>query len=120
VKKEKDNLKHDEYFIKYEIQSSSLPYYGVKLNITKSNESSQNVQEIINTGNWERTIGPVKKGYVADLKAVKSNWDGKPEYHLKMTLSISVSKNGMPFTHKKIDDNNNKARATANIQYILD
>jgi len=119
-KKEKEeSIKEDEYFIRYEIKSTSQPYVGVKLNITQSNENNENIQEIIKTGNWERTIGPVKKGYIANLRAEKNNWKGEDEYHLKITLSVSVSKNGMPFTHKKTDDNNNKPRATASLQYIV-
>jgi hypothetical protein len=37
-----------------------------------------------------------------------------------MTLSISVSKNGAPFAQKKLDDNNNNARATATIEYKVE
>jgi hypothetical protein len=109
-----------EYYIKYEIQSNSSPYHGVKLNTNIKNEQNQTINEIINIGSWETTIGPVKKGFISSLKVEKNGWSGSNEYHLKMTLSISVSKNGAPFAQKKLDDNNNNARATASIEYNVE
>ena len=113
-------LYDDEYYIKYAVKSNSLPYYGVKLNTSITNESNQIIQSVINTGDWETTIGPVKSGFLADLSVVKKGWNGGTENHLKIALSISVSKNGSPFAQKKLDDNNGNARATASIQYSVE
>jgi hypothetical protein len=110
----------DDFYIKYEIKSNSSPYQGVKLNTSIKNELDQVVRETISTGNWSTTIGPVKKGFVSNLQVEKNGWSGGNEYHLKMTLIISVSKNGSPFAQKKLDDNNNNARATATIEYKVE
>ena len=110
----------DEYYIKYSVKSNSLPYYGVKLNTSITNESNQIIQYVINTGDWETTIGPVKRGFLADLSVVKKGWNGGTENHLKIALSISVSKKGSPFAQKKLDDNNGDARATASMQYVVE
>ncbi len=116
-----DSSNNDEYYIKYIVKSSSSPYYGVKLNTSITNESNQIVQSVINTGDWETTIGPVKSGFLADLKVVKnSSSSSSVDNYLKLTLSISVSKNGYPFAQKKLDDNNGKARASASIQYSVE
>jgi len=116
----KDASNSDEYYIKYAVKSNSSPYVGVKLNTSITNESNQIIQSVINTGDWETTIGPVKRGFLADLSVIKKGWNGGTENHLKITLSISVSKNGSPFAQKQLDDNNGDARATASLQYSVE
>jgi len=115
------NANNDEYYVKYVVKSSSSPYYGVKLNTNITNESNQNIQSVISTGDWETTIGPVRKGFVANYSVSKSSTSGNSvDNFLKMTLSISVSKNGGPFAQKKYDDNGNNSRILAIMQHKVE
>jgi len=58
----------DEYYVKYEMNSSSLPYTGGTQSITINAENNKEMNFVINTGTpWETVIGPVKKGFNAQL-----------------------------------------------------
>ena len=69
---------------------------------------------------WETTIGPVKKGFQANLKVTKQGWDGQTvENHLKLYLRIEVSKNNGPFAMKQLNGSETP-RATAEIKYTVE
>jgi len=96
----KDQVDPDEYYIKYEVNSSTI-YMGGKLNVVIMSEDNQNKSFVVPTrSSWEVVIGPVKKGFNATLTVTK---DGNSDSHLKLNSQISVSKNGSPFTLKEID-----------------
>jgi len=98
-----------------------MPYYGVKLNTSFTNEFNQVTQTIINTGSWETTIGPVKKDFISELSVIKNSASGSSvDNFLKITLSIEVSKNGSPFAQKILDDNNSNSRIKAAIHYSVE
>jgi hypothetical protein len=106
----------DEYYIKYEVNSSTI-YYGGKLNVTINTENNINTTIAINTRSpWETVIGPVKKGFVATLHVseVETNYG-----HLKLYTQISVSKNGSPFALKKIDGSETP-RTSVQLNYAID
>ena len=106
----------DEYYIKYEVNSSTI-YYGGKLNVTISTENNNNTTIDINTRSpWETVIGPVKKGFTATLQVTK---EGSTDSQLKLYTQISVSKNGSPFALKKIDGSDTP-RNSAQINYAID
>lgn len=110
---------NDEYYVKYEIVSSATPYTGWKINTTYSNEKNELSYVTHNTGTWEATVGPVKAGYSASLNTVKNGWTSGDEYHLKLALKISTSKNGGPFAIKQYD-NLTTARPKASISYTVE
>ena len=90
----------DEYYVKYVLSSSTI-YYGGKLNVTISTESSDNMALVVDQRtNWETIIGPVSKGFDAKLLAVAA---GETHYKLKLYAEIHVSKNDSPFTLKEIN-----------------
>lgn len=113
----KENVKNlDEYYVKYEINSSTI-YTGGKLNVALNSEKNQNTALVINTrSSWETVIGPVKKGFNATLSVVK---EGNVDSYLKVYVQISVSKNGSPFALKKIDGSDTP-RNSVQINYTID
>lgn len=108
----------DVYYLKYEINSNASPYVGVKLNVEYTNELGKIVQITVPTGKWETTVGPFKKGSSVSLSAVKYNWSGGTEYHLKMDLHVHQSVNNSPFA-LKASDAKTSARAKASLTYSL-
>jgi hypothetical protein len=116
---EKLGLKKDNYYIKYQVESSTI-YYGGKLNVELNTENGKSPFVVNQRENWETTIGPVKKGFTASLKATKEGWNGQTvENHLKLKLRILVSKNNGPFALKKSDEPS-MSRATAELQYVIE
>ena len=113
----KDGEKNsDEYYVKYEINSSTI-YTGGKLNVELNAEENQNITLQINTrSKWETVIGPVKKGFKASLKVSEA---GNNYGHLKLYTQISVSKNGSPFALKEIDGSD-VPRTSVEINYTID
>ena len=109
----------NQYYIKYKVESSTI-YYGSKLDIQISDVNG-NVPMVINQDqSWETTIGPVKSGFKATLKATKKGWDGiTQENHLRINLKIEVSRNNEPFAQKQINFSD-IPRATAETTYILE
>ena len=116
---DKFSIKKDDYYIKYQVESSTI-YYGGKLNVELNNENGKSPFIVNQRENWETTIGPVKKGFTASLKATKEGWNGQTvENHLKLKLRILVSKNNGPFALKKSDEPS-ITRATAELQYVIE
>jgi DnaJ-class molecular chaperone len=112
----KNKSKSDDYYIKYEVKSSTI-YIGGKLNIELTNENNQKTTMQIPTRTpWEAIIGPVKKGFNATLKV---NEAGNNYGQLKIDTQISVSKNDSPFAIKEIN-NSNDPRTSVEINYKID
>ena len=106
----------DEYYVKYEVISSTI-YLGGKLDVTIKDENSSNTTFSINQGaSWDLTIGPVQKGFLASLLAVASDTTYNK---LKLSSSIYVSKNGSPFALKK-SDGSDSPRDLVEINYTID
>jgi curli biogenesis system outer membrane secretion channel CsgG len=106
------------YYVKYTVVSNSAPYIGVKLKTNINNESNLIVERLIGTGNWEYIVGPVNKDFKASLSVVKDGWTGQVENHLKINLSIAVSKDNAPFVTKVFDDSD-LPRAYASLDYSI-
>src|SRR5262249_25955571 len=110
-----DQTNKDEYYIKYEVNSSTI-YYGGKLNVVINTENNQNKNITINTSSaWDAIIGLVKKGFKANLNVseIESNYG-----HLKLNAQISASKNSSPFALKQIDDSD-VPRTSVKINYDI-
>jgi hypothetical protein len=112
--KKSDSSLNDRYYIKYEVNSTSL-YTGGRLNVTISDkDSAQNF--IVNTKvPWETIIGPVQKGFLASLDVRKS---GSSDATLRLYTQISVIVNNEPFVLKKIDGSD-APRNSVNINYTV-
>ena len=116
---DKDNNEQnaaDEYYVKYEMNSSSSPYIGGTQNVTINTENNKEMAFVINTGTpWETVIGPVKKGFNAQLTVnSSSSYYG----YLKLNAQISVSKNGSPFALKGNDAKTGET--SLQIKYTID
>ena len=112
----KDDVKSDEYYVKYEVNSSTI-YMGGKLEVELTNENNLNTKiQIPTRAPWETIIGPVKKGFKASLKVSEA---GKNYGHLKLYTQISVSKNGDPFVLKSIDGSD-VPRDSVYLNYIIE
>lgn len=112
----KSTSTYESYYVKYEVNSSTI-YTGGKLNLVFKNDNNQEVTMIINTRSpWEITIGPVKKGYSANLNVSEI---GNNYGRLTLQSQISVSKNGSAFALKKFD-NSSTPRTSLQINYTID
>lgn len=111
-----NNTNNDQYYVKYEVNSSTI-YFGGTLNVILKGEDNINKNFTINTRSpWETTIGPVKKGFTANLSVneITNNYG-----QLKLQAKISVNKNGSPFAVKQNDDSNTP-RTSVQINYTID
>lgn len=109
--KEEDSA---EYYVKYEVSSSTI-YYGGKLNVSITNEEGINTIIIVNTRtDWEVVIGPVKKGFIADLSV-----EGPGDNYLTLYAQISASKNNGPFA-LKVADGSDDPRSSCQLSYKID
>ena len=106
----------DEYYVKYEVNSSSI-YLGGKLNVAIRTETNNNMNILVDTRTpWEAIVGPVKKGFNATLDVIK---EGEPDSHLTLYAKISVSKNSSPFA-LKVNDGSDTPRNSVQISYTID
>jgi len=113
---EKIGINKDDYYVKYEVNSSTI-YFGGKLNVLITGTNNQTTTFTINTrAPWEVTIGPVKKGFKANLSVTHM---GSNSGNLTLKTQISVSKNLSPFALKQIDDSNTP-RTSVQISYTID
>jgi hypothetical protein len=104
----------DRFYVKYEVSSSTI-YSGGKL-VVKVQDRDSVKSFIINTKTqWETIIGPVEKGFNANLSVVKS---GTPDNRLLLNTQISVSVNNEPFVLKKIDESD-VPRNSVSIAYSI-
>ena len=117
-KKEKGANNTDEYYIKYEVNSTTT--YGGnigKLDVTLNSETNTPMTITINQRTLSETvIGPAKKGFNATLKVSAI---GKTYDVLKLYTNIYVSKNGSPFALKKIDGSD-IPRDNVSVSYVID
>jgi hypothetical protein len=111
-----DSEEYAEYYVKYEVSSTTI-YYGGKLDVILNSEKNQETAYIINQRQtWEAIIGPVQKGFVATLKV---NATGNTYNQLRLYTNIYVSKNGSPFALKNSDGSDIR-RDEVQLNYTID
>jgi hypothetical protein len=114
--KKENSSPTSEYYVKYEVSSSTI-YSGGKLNLIITNEkNSQSAITIATRSPYEVTIGPVKKGFNASLSVSK---EGSPDNQLKLYTQISVSKDGGPFALKALNGSDSP-RNSAQVGYTVE
>jgi hypothetical protein len=106
----------DEYYVKYEVNSSTI-YSGRKLDVTLNTETNETKtftidQRIL----WEAIIGPVQKGFNATLKVINPAVTTNKS---KLYTNIRVSKNGSPFALKE-SDGSDTPRDAVYVSYRID
>lgn len=95
-----NNNPTDEYYVKYEVNSTTI-YSGGKLDLTIKTEENQDLTLVINQRTLHETIiGPVKRGFNSSMSVIAQ---GNTYDKLKLYTNIYVSKNGSPFALKKSD-----------------
>jgi hypothetical protein len=106
----------DEYYVKYDVNSSTI-YSNGKLNVTYKTENNTNNTLTINQRQlWETNVGPVKKGFTATMQI---DAVGTTNNQLKLYTNIYVSKNNGPFVLKKTDGSDTP-RDFVEISYTID
>lgn len=113
---EDNNSPSDEYYVKYEVNSSTI-YTGGKLDMTIRTEEDKNLTLVIDQRKLHETIiGPVEKGFVASMSVTAQ---GNTYDKLKLYTNIYVSKNGSPFALKK-SDGSDEPRDFVQLSYKID
>jgi len=114
---EKENKNNtDEYYVKYDLKSDTI-YIGLKLDVTINTETNEAKTFTIDQGQtWETVIGPVQKGFQAELIAAAA---GETHDKLKLYAKIHVSKNDGPFALKK-GDGSDTPRDSVELNYTID
>ena len=79
-------------------------------------ENNSNEEFTFNNGNWEVTIGPVKKGFNASCDARHDTSQSLARTYID--VEIHVSKNNDPFA-LKANDNSTDVRMSASASYTV-
>lgn len=112
----RDESEPDDYYVKYEVTSSTI-YSGGTLNVQVNDVNNQKSNFVIPTKTpWQITVGPVKKGFEANLNVTEI---GTNYGRLTLQTKISVSKNNGPFAIKYNDDSSTP-RTNVNSSYKID
>ncbi len=105
--------------MKYVFDSSGVNSEG-SIIIEIIDEHNEKVSVYIDQNiKWERTVGPVSKGFNAEINIVNTTGRGK----LQMHTEIDVSKNDSPFTRKAKDGfytSKNRSAVTMHSTYKID
>lgn len=105
---------NDEYYVKYIIKSQTI-YSTSKIAEIKMENNS--IEEFtFNNGNWEMTIGPVKKGFNASCDARHDTSQNLARTYID--VEIHASKNNDPFA-LKANDNSTDVRMSASASYTV-
>jgi len=111
-----DPIPINEYYVKYEVSSSTI-YTGGKLDFTVRTEEEKDLTLVINQRTLHETIiGPVEKGFNASMSVMAK---GTTFDRLKLNANIYVSKNGSPFALKK-NDGSDEPRDLVQLSYEID
>jgi len=111
-----NNPSEDEYYVRYAVSGSTI-YIGSKMEARiRIEDSSFTTFSIDQTGDWENTIGPVKKDFNTSIEV-----DAIDNTHNKLKIQsyIYVSKNGSAFALKKKDESD-EPRDKLAIDYTID
>jgi hypothetical protein len=102
-----------EYYVKYEAKGVTI--YSVKLHATILDDKNVRRTFTFNKGDtWEMVIGPVKKGFIADMRLAPE----VPTHKIALYSSIFVSKDGSPFALKE-SNNSDSHRDSLLITYRI-
>ncbi len=114
--KEQESLSESDYYVKYEVNSTSI-YMGGTLDVQVAAENSHTKTFTIDTRKeWEVVIGPVEKGFETKIVIDKNGTD---DNRLELFAQISVSKDLGPFAVKQFDDSDAN-RNFLELSYIID
>ncbi|MCU0379406.1 MAG: hypothetical protein MUC78_14225 [Bacteroidales bacterium] len=102
----------DQYYVKYEINSTHLVGGHANAEIIISAEKKDLTFNIEELTSWETIIGPVQKEFDATLKVTVSNAT------VLLYTNIYVSKNDSPFA-LKASDGSNEPRSAVQLSYMI-
>jgi len=110
----------DVYYVKYKMESST-PYTGGELSVVFTSDKGNDEQVLINPNtSWETTIGPVEKGFTAEIYIVNR----KGTEAMQIYSEIDVSKNGSPFAIKayegQVTPRVNRSTLSTGTKYTID
>lgn len=106
----------DEYYVKYELNSTTI-YTGGKLDMIIKTEENKDLTLVINQRTLHETIiGPVGKGFNTSMSVLAQ---GNTHDKLKLYTNIYVGKNGGPFALKKTNGSD-EPRDFVQLNYTID
>lgn len=105
----------DQYYVMYKVNSSTI-YSGGKLDVEINTERGHIEFVIPQRSPWELTIGPVPRGFKAQLRV---NAIGVTQDRLTLYTEIHVSKNNDPFA-LKAHDGSDEERDQVSLDYTID
>ncbi len=105
----------DEYYVKYIVKSQTIYSTSKVAQIKMENNSTE--EFAWGNGNWEMTIGPVKKGFNASCDARHDVSQVLARTYID--IEIHVSKNNGPFALKANDTSPN-VRMSASLSHTID
>lgn len=110
-----DDSDPDEYYVKYEVNSSTI-YFNQKLEVIINSETGSPISfSIDQNALWETIIGPVQKDFNATLSVTNLGVEDKSALY----TNISVSKNDSPFA-LKASDGSDTPRNYVELNYTID
>jgi len=110
------NTGMDEYYIKYDLRSTTI-YLGGTLNVIIKDETGISTNYTVDTQTeWELTVGPVSRGFDSSIHVI-ANQDTNDR--LRLYTKISVSKNNSPFAIKASDESDDP-RDDVYLTYTID
>jgi len=104
----------DEYYVKYEVDSKSI-YITSRYSQINSDKNTT-YDFTFSSSPWETTMGPVKKGFTARLKA---GYTSASINNSSIGAKIYICKNNGPFALKKFDLSS-ADRTLVEISYVID
>ena len=115
-----DKEDDDTYYVQYKVDSSALNQ-NEQLNVVINKENNEKqVMIIAQNTKWQRIIGPVSKGFKAELSTSKRTG----AENIQIYAEIGVSKNNSPFAIKASDGHvsfdNGISIVSMTINYTID
>jgi len=114
--KKEESTPDDEFYVKYDFEYTTLRGRFETL-VVEYKDANGNMKSTELSGFFETTIGPVKKGFQAEIIA-SNKYPRDFEYHLKLKLKIFTSKNNGPFAEKAVNDSSDP-RSKAALYYTI-
>ena len=114
--KKEESTPDDEFYVKYDFEKTISVGRIVTL-VVEYKDADGNIRQTETKGGFETTIGPVKKGFQAEIIA-RDKYPQSTEYHLRLKLKIFTSKNNGPFAEKAVNDSSDP-RSKAALYYTI-
>lgn len=114
--KKEESTPEDDFYVKYDFEWT-ISVGRIVTFVVEYKDADGIMRQTETKGGFETTIGPVKKGFQAEIIA-RDKYPQSTEYHLKLKLKIFTSKNNGPFAEKAVNDSSDP-RSKAALYYTI-